>query len=170
MLKVSPRCSIDSEKKLNTKDPRDMELVKIAATMMDLTELPQESAKLLLRCVRFLKSCGYHIEDVCLILAHSNIYFLDVCQKCGKMPHNEAVHIIMVLMYMAHAYVQDEHCPLHVWHEYLFRSYCKLATLDKALYSMMKMRGYILRVDEADVKERHARLLASHSNATLAVE
>merc|ERR1719277_2448248 len=101
-----------------------------------------------------LRSCGYHMHDVCVVLAHASVYFNDVSKKCDKMSPGESGYIVVLLIYLAHSYVQDENCQLQTWHKYLFKRYCSLLILDKALMSMMKLRGYILRVDGKVLQKR----------------
>lgn len=141
-------------------DPVDFELVECFANMVGLHKLKKDASKLILRSLQFLRSCGYHIEDICVVFAHASIYFLCIHGRCGKMSDTEAVNIILVLMYLAHSHVQDKHCPLRIWHEHLFRNYCTLHMLNQILIGIMKLRGYILRVDENEINERCARLLA----------
>lgn len=139
----------------------DLGLVECFYELARLEDPDPRTLKLLLRAVLFMRSCNYCMQDVCVVLAHASIYFNDVTVKCGKMVPGEAGNIVVLLMYMAHAYVQDENCPLKYWHEYLFGQYCSLKTLDKALMCMMKLRGYILRVDDEEMQRRLSLLVAS---------
>lgn len=144
----------------------DLKLVECFYNLSRLQDPHPETLKLLLRVVMLMRSCGYCMQDICVVLAHASIYFNDATKKCGNMAPGEAGNILALLIYMAHSYVQDEHCPLRFWHEYLFRSYCNIGTLDKALMCMMKLRNYILRVDLVEMQSRFFRLHACTSTAS----
>lgn len=146
--------------------PRSGNEAVLAVEFLELAGLPSADGEIyrcVLKAVRMLLSCGFQIEDVCMVLTFASVYFLDITKKCPVkgMGEGEAANILMLLMYLAHSYVQDEHCPLRVWHKHLFRDYCQMPTLDRALMCLMKMRGYLLRVEEAEVQWRHERLVAS---------
>lgn len=147
-------------------DPFDLELVACFANMVGLPEIKADASRLIFRSLCFLRSCGYHIDDICVVFAHASIYFQCIQERCGKMSDTEAVNIILVLMYMAHAHVQDRHCPLRIWHDNLFRNYCTLHMLNQILIGIMKMRAYVLRVNEDEMNERCARLFACVQHAS----
>merc|ERR1712151_399515 len=109
----------------------------------------------------FLRSCGYFLEDICVVLAYASVYFPCISERCGKMSDTEVADIIVVLMYLAHPYIIDEHCPLCVWQEHLFKKRCKVSMLNQVIMGIMSMRGYVLRADMEDIEERYTRLLAS---------
>mmetsp|Transcript_95600 Transcript_95600/g.270516 ORF Transcript_95600/g.270516 Transcript_95600/m.270516 type:complete len:289 (+) Transcript_95600:106-972(+) len=140
-------------------DSRDAGIIDDFLELSGCPDLRSDARAILARALRFQRSCGYPLEDICVILAHASVYFVDVVKQCGKMPDMEAAYIVVVLMYMAHSYVQDENCPLRVWHSYLFRNYCDLHLLNKALVSMMRMRGFILRVDEDTILATQEHML-----------
>lgn len=138
---------------------RDLLLVETFYELAKLEDPSVETLKLLLQTVMMLRSCGYDMHDVCICLAHASVYFTDIQKKCDKMGPGEAGYIIVLLIYLAHSYVLDENCQLRTWHRYLFKNYCSLKILDKALVSMFKLRGYLLRIDESVLQERLAVLL-----------
>jgi hypothetical protein len=113
----------------------------------------------MLRALRFLHLCDYSADDICSILAHASSYFNDVYVLCGShMDRMEVGSIIVTEMFIAHAYVQDETCPLHVWHKHLFRKYCTLGKLSAAVLRLMEVRGYVLRLDSQELEHRFAQL------------
>jgi hypothetical protein len=113
------------------------------------------------KAILLLLSCGCAVSDVCLVLAHANCYFTELVKKTSTMAPGEADHIAALLIFMAHAYVLDEHCTLRIWHKYLFSEYCSLQTLNKALIKMMVLRGYVLRVDDNHLRHRQVALATS---------
>lgn len=133
-----------------------------------VSEISGESVKLLLRTLKFLRACDYHNEDICCILAHSSAYFIDAFSLCGQsMSSSEVGNVLAILIFVAHAWVQDETCPLRIWHQHLFKQYCELDVLNKAIVRLLEIRSYILRVEREEIKWRFARLKeASYSFPT----
>lgn len=113
------------------------------------------------RAVRLLRLCSYPLDDICAVMAHASVYFDDLRQQLNTKSPAETGNVIALLMFVAHSYVEDETCPLAVWHQHLFTGYCSVKTLNKVVMQMFESRGYRLWVAEAEVLERHARLLAS---------
>lgn len=114
----------------------------------------------LVRSLNFLRSCDYPMPDIIVVLAHASTYCSSIHGHVGRMQPKETVNVLMVLMFIAHSYVLDVHCPLRTWHHYLFRDYCELPTLERAIMSLMKLKGYVLRLPE-DVVEAHADELSA---------
>lgn len=128
--------------------------------MAKLREIDGDAVKLLLRVLKFLRMCDYSLEDLCSILVHASAYFIDAWELCGShMDRNEVGNVLATLIFVAHCYVQDETCPLHVWHHYLFRKYCPLRTLNAAIIRLLEIRGYVLRLDVDYFDERYQYLL-----------
>lgn len=120
----------------------------------------QPNARRLARkVVHMLQSCGFPSEDISIVLAHASVYFEDISERSANMDSVEVGNILTLLVFLAHSYAQDEHCPLHLWHKHLFTGYCDLGTLNKALVCLMKLRAYKLRVDAAEVQSRMDCLL-----------
>merc|ERR1719253_1725401 len=118
-----------------------------------------DSTKLLLRALKLLRLCDYSLEDLCSILAHASAYFIDAFGLCGSvMDQSEVGNVLATLMFVAHCYVQDETCPLHVWHQHLFRKYCPLRTLNAAIVRLLEIRRYVLRLDSQDLSTRYVIL------------
>lgn len=117
------------------------------------------SVKLVLRALRFLHRCDYSTEDICSILAHASAYFLDAHALCGRnMAPTEVGNVLVTLMFIAHSYVQDETCPLDIWHRHLFKNYCSLKTLSAAVVRLLEIRRYILRLGDQDLTDRYTVL------------
>lgn len=136
--------------------------IYLLARFLELTELPDihgDSVKLLFRTLKFLRLCDYTVEDICSILSHASAYFLDAWGLCGsQMDASEVGNVLSTLTYVAHCYVQDETCPLHIWHQHLFRKYCPLKTLNAAVIRLMQIRRYVLRLTSEDLNYRFGRL------------
>lgn len=134
---------------------REAEFLLRYLELSGMPALDHDSWNLCLRTVRLLCSCEYSLEEVCSVLAHASSYFRDIHITCGnRMSPNEAGNIMVALVFIAHSYVLDEACPLSVWHRHLCRRYCTLKVLDAAVLRLMKMRGYILRLDDKELQQR----------------
>lgn len=137
----------------------DVHLLSRFLELAEVSDVDGYCVKLLLRAFKLLWLCDYSKEDMCCILAHASAYFLDAYALCGAgMDSCEVGHALVTLMFLAHSYVQDETCPLHVWHKYLFKRYCALKTLNAAVVRLMEIRKYRLGLDEDDLQDRYARL------------
>lgn len=122
--------------------------------------LSEYSEKRALGAIDLLYRCGHCTEDICLVLAHASSYFGDAYSYCGtRMDSSEVGNIIVILLYIAHAYVLDHTCPLRLWQENLFSAQCSVRTLDMATMKLLKVRGYVLRLDEKDLQMRHECLM-----------
>ena len=139
--------------------------VHLLASFLELSQLSHihgASVKLLFRTLWFLRLCDYSSEDICSILVHASAYFVDAYALCGSdMDSGEVGNVLATLMFIAHCYVQDETCPLAVWHKHLFRKYCALKTLNAAVIRLMEIRHYKLRLADAEQKDRFERLVGS---------
>jgi len=139
--------------------------IYLLVAFLDLANVPDldgNSVKLLLRTLRLLHRCSYSAVDICSILAHASSYFIDVFGLCGNyMDATEVGNVLVTMVFLAHSYIQDETCPLHVWHQYLFRGYCPLKKLSEAIMRVMAIRKYVLRVEEKDLNTRYETLCAA---------
>lgn len=140
--------------------------LQILACMLDLCRLPHvddDVARLLLRTIEMLHRCRYCVEDVCSIVAHAAVYFDDVYGQRGPhMDAAEAGNVLVLAMFVAHTYVQDETCPLSTWHRFLFKDYCTVGELNSAVLRVLQLRGYMLRVEESKL-QGHYNLLCKSS-------
>lgn len=136
--------------------------VYLLSEMLDLVRLQDvdgETVKLCLRALKFLHLCDYSDQDICSIMSHATAYFMDAYALCGNhMDSGEVGNVLVSLMFIAHCYVQDETCPLHIWHQHLFRRYCPLRTLNSAIIRLLEIRRFILRLDERELSDRFERL------------
>lgn len=140
----------------------DVHLISGFLELTPLTMVETAACKLLLRVLRFLRLCDYSLEDICTILAHASAYFLDTYAQCGKqMQAGEIGNVLGTLIFIAHCYVQDETCPLHLWHKHLFWKYCPLKMLNAAVVRLMEIRRFRLRISDADLRKRLSHLYTS---------
>merc|ERR1719188_1577120 len=122
---------------------QDIHLLARLLELSRVSEADKETTKLLLRALKFLRLCDYSIEDICSTLAHATAYFVDAFSLCGnQMDACEVGNVLTTLMFVAHCYVQDETCPLHV-----------------AIVRLMEIRRYILRLEQEDFDRRYFSLL-----------
>lgn len=118
-----------------------------------------DTVKSVLAAIKLMHMCRFDQQDICSVLAHACVYFSDTCASCGnKMSQLEKGHVLAALIYIAHTYVLDVTCPLQFWHEHLFRDYSSIKQLDQAVMRLLKLRKYILRVNEEDLSKRFVRL------------
>lgn len=115
--------------------------------------------RLLFRCLRFLRLCGYPDEDIEVIVAQASAYMRDIApslQKEGQanMGLTETVHIMGVLIYLAHVYCEDQTCSVRVWHQTLFQRYCTLRTLNAAILMLLERLHFQLRVEQRELESR----------------
>eukprot|EP00437_Effrenium_voratum_P004853 CAMPEP_0181424492 /NCGR_PEP_ID=MMETSP1110-20121109/14674_1 /TAXON_ID=174948 /ORGANISM="Symbiodinium sp., Strain CCMP421" /LENGTH=315 /DNA_ID=CAMNT_0023547655 /DNA_START=86 /DNA_END=1033 /DNA_ORIENTATION=+ len=116
--------------------------------------------KKVLQGIRLMHLCDYHYADVVLTLAYASVYFRSAFTAIGqKMSDYEAAHVCVLLIYLAHSFLLDETCPLRVWQQHIFKKYCNLKVLDAALFRIFKMRGFRLRITEAEEKQALSVLL-----------
>jgi len=112
--------------------------------------------------IRLMHLCDYNFSDVVVTLAYTSVYFRSTFQAIGhKMSSTEAAHVCVLLMFLAHSYMLDETCPLRCWQKHIFKKYCTLKVLDAALFRLFQIRGFKLRISEAD--EKHALSVLLHS-------
>lgn len=146
--------------------PDDVFLLDTFLSLAELPDIDENSVQLLLRTLKLLRLCDYSIEDLCSILAHASAYFLDAFGLCGvHMDASEVGNVLVTLMFVAHCYVQDETCPLHVWHQHLFRKYCPLRTLNAAIIRLLEIRQYVLRLHSQDLDRRYSALFKACSQS-----
>jgi len=132
--------------------------VRLLAGMLNLCLLPQtdgELARHLLRCLEMLRRCRFPAEDIRCIIAMASVFFNDAHQRKGVyMDSAELKHVLVLALFVAHCYTQDEMCPLSTWHKWLFRAYCSLAELNSALMRMLQLRDFRLRLPDDELLQR----------------
>jgi len=133
----------------------------------------QAAVQLVLQAVRLLHLCKYPNSDIELIVAHASVYLQSLLDQqttressvgtppeaqAPKMELMEIAHIFVLMVYLAHSFVEDETCPIKIWHQRLFLKYCDFATLNKALMQLMQRLAFALRVSEEELEKRLAFL------------
>jgi hypothetical protein len=140
----------------------DIYLLSAWLEIAEVKDIDSKSAALLLKMLKLLHQCSYSAVDICSILAHASSYFIDVFSVCGGyMDAAEVGNVLATVSFLAHSYIQDETCPLHVWHKHLFRGYCKLKKLSEAVVRIMAIRKYVLRLETSDLSARFQTLCAA---------
>jgi len=138
----------------------DIHVLAAFLELADVDDVNGDCVKILLRAMKLLHLCDYSAEDICSTLAHASYYFLETFSICGKnMDLSEIGHVLVCLIFIAHVYVQDETCPLHVWHQHLFRKYCPLRTLNAAVMRLLHLRDHMLRLPDKDLSDRYMMLM-----------
>jgi hypothetical protein len=104
----------------------------------------------LTRCFRLLNSCGYPFDDIVTVVAFAAIYFpsikASVCSHTGGWDNDEVANVLVVLIYISHAFCFDETCPIGHWHAWVVRSYCSLQTLNLVVLRILQLRRFHLTV------------------------
>jgi len=135
----------------------DLHVMMRFAQLAKISRITGGYAKLFLRTLKMLHLCKYPASDIWIIMAHSSVYFADVCKAVGPvMDEEERNNMIVPTVFLAHSYIVDETCPLKVWHKHLLGNYCSLKILNAAVLELFKHRDYILRLDDMDLAERLA--------------
>jgi len=108
--------------------------------------------------IRFMRACSYCTHDIEFTLAYACVYFSRVFPSLlGRVGDQEAVHIVVLLIYTAHSFLLDETCPLGEWHKYLFKKYCTLKKMDAALFRLLRLLDFRLIVaEEEEAKQLRA--------------
>lgn len=133
--------------------PEDVRILKEFADLIGLKKATKEFVRPMLRAMRLLRLCDYPAEDICCIMAHAVSYTKRVFEVCGAdMDANEVGNVTVTLLFIAHSYTMDEVCPLKVWHQHLFKKYCTLKLLNAALFRLMKICEFQLRVSDDEVE------------------
>eukprot|EP00397_Hematodinium_sp_SG-2012_P060523 GEMP01078956.1.p1 GENE.GEMP01078956.1~~GEMP01078956.1.p1 ORF type:complete len:221 (+),score=49.35 GEMP01078956.1:294-956(+) len=113
--------------------------------------------KLILRTLRLLHLSGYPKQDIELMMVHASSYLeslMKTTMNLQSMQITEIAHIVVLLLYLAQAWIEDEALPLSAWHKHLFKNYCNLATLDEALMVLLERVTYTLRIPDNRLNAR----------------
>lgn len=97
------------------------------------------------RLLRFLRSCDYNDVDIRSMLVHASVYLDEVMMPLRS---DELAHCFVLYVFLAHAYTQDECCPIIYWHKAMFNGYCTMASLNIAVFRLQKERNFILRINK----------------------
>lgn len=143
--------------------PQDILLCWKLCTMIGLEEnVPAMFISMLFRTVRLLHRCGYHTHDIVTVGSHAVVYSTGVLQHhSGKMDWSEAAYMVGLQMYIAHSYLMDEHCPLNIWHKFIFAEYCDIKVLNQACIELLRLRRFLLHVPCNEARRVHSELLSA---------
>uniref|UniRef100_A0A0G4HYA5 Uncharacterized protein n=1 Tax=Chromera velia CCMP2878 TaxID=1169474 RepID=A0A0G4HYA5_9ALVE len=115
--------------------------------------------KLLLRMMKMLHLCKYHVTDIIYIMALASCQLDDCFSKLSVMDGKERANVCVLQVFLSHCWLQDETCPIKVWHSNLFKSYCTFATLQDALFKLFLIQEFSLKVDDQRVHQRVRELV-----------
>lgn len=117
--------------------------------------------------VNLMSLCGYEPYDICVVMAYASAYFACVTQPANVAKREFAVeeteNLLAVCIFVAHCYVFDNNCPLHVWRDMVLKKRCSMNALNQATLHVLRMRSFRLRVSDDNFLRRLKRLLA-HAN------
>lgn len=91
-------------------------------------------------------------------MAHASYYYDKSHCIASNVDLEEIGYTVVLLIFIAHCYVEDETCPLKVWHKHIFRYYSPMSILNMALVKIMELHDYKLRMPEEELKKRYAAL------------
>jgi hypothetical protein len=145
--------------------PQDVLLCWKMCSLMGLDDVPDIFVVMLFRSTKLLHRCGYHTQDIVTMASYAVVYAVDVlAQHLGTMDWKEAANMFGLQLYLAHAYLMDEHCPLKEWHKHIFSQYCSLAVLSSATMQLMRSRGFKLCLPATGLQHIHRELLLAVHN------
>merc|ERR1719456_221027 len=93
--------------------PEDLQILGKYTEILGLGEILVSASffRPMLRAMRFLRLCDYHVEDLCCMMAYALSYFRTVYDFCGaEMDASEAGNVTVTLLFLAHSYTMDEVC------------------------------------------------------------
>lgn len=112
----------------------------------------------IMRLVRILHQAAFPHEDVLWILALTLAQVAKVGSQILRMSERERVNVCVLQAFIAHSIIEDETCPLHIWHRHLFVGYCDFLTLEDALFKLLVLQDFVL-LPGSDSVRRFALLL-----------
>jgi len=128
----------------------DVELVKLFAIKIGLGLDDQECLRMLVRTLRMMHACDYCIEDIVMVLAVAmcqvNALF-PVLDRTGRVAPLELVSISILQIYISHAVIIDEACPLIHWQKWIFKGVADMKKLNKGVCKVLALHKYKLSVD-----------------------
>jgi len=135
---------------------------------LDIATLPSSPAHIAAASgsMRLMCMCGYEMYDICVVLAFASAYFACITQPAlvkGDMALEERENLLTVCIFVAHSFVLDTNCPLHVWREMVLKGRCSMAALNKATVHVLRLRSFRLRISDENFDRRLRRLLR-HTN------
>jgi len=157
---------------LPTAKERSVLLLPLLASFVELCGQSASTCDLdcrrqVLRVMDMLYRCGYALEDILTISAHASAYFADAIasEALSDISLDRLGQIMVSCMYIAHSYVVDEPCVLHHWRSAGFGESCSTKALDLVVASILRSRGYRLRLQDHDLCKRLKHLERCTSTA-----
>jgi hypothetical protein len=145
--------------------PQDVLLCWKMCSLMGLEDVPDLFVVMLYRGTKLLHRCGYHTQDIVTMASYAVVYAVDVLAKhLGTMDWKEAANMFGLQLYLAHAYLMDEHCPLKEWHKHIFSQYCSMSVLATATMQLMRSRGFKMALPSQGLQHIYRELLLAVHN------
>mmetsp|Transcript_20537 Transcript_20537/g.44873 ORF Transcript_20537/g.44873 Transcript_20537/m.44873 type:complete len:218 (-) Transcript_20537:563-1216(-) len=137
-------------------------MVNCLCSFTGMPRLDPGARDLVCRAIALLKRELYCTEDVCMILAHALVYTVELERSApGEVQGPQVGNLIVMLIFIADSYVQDNAVPLRIWHMQLFKKSCSLRTLNLAVVRLLKGRQYLLRVPHSELNAPYLSLIAA---------
>lgn len=130
---------------------------------MSLLPLSAAHVRAATGAVSLLNMCGCDPSDICVVLAFASAYFASIVQTSHHrdvMASEEMVNLLAVCIFVAHCFVLDNNCPLHVWRDMVLQSRCSLRALNAATVHVLRVMDFRLRLDDVILRRRLRQLLA----------
>lgn len=103
--------------------------------------------------IKLLQACHFCSHDIVLCFSYACSYAGRVFPlMAGVLGDAEAVHICILLVFLAHSFILDETCPMREWHKHIFQRYCSLKKMDTALFSVFSMLEFHLSIPAEEAK------------------
>jgi len=139
----------------------------LLARFDEITRLPNFRSlvvqRLMKRTLWLLRACSYPVMDICAILAHTSVYYREAIVESGReMNPLDMANVLIAFMYLSHCHIEDNTCPLAIWHRHLCKDYCSLKLFNVAILKLLSMRKYVLRVDQTQLA-LHLQVLQGRS-------
>lgn len=166
-LRTMGHCSVDIEAlHQRAQIPAD---VHICIRFCEEAELDpfSQGAITLMRLIRMLHKAQFPIENIIWILALALCQFQRSLKRLSVMGRRERANVCVLHAFIAHSYLEDETCPLKVWHANIFQNYCDLSTLQDALFKLLMLQDFTLSANPQQVKMKALRLLTPVASLTV---
>eukprot|EP00916_Digyalum_oweni_P011687 GHVL01019441.1.p1 GENE.GHVL01019441.1~~GHVL01019441.1.p1 ORF type:complete len:213 (+),score=30.00 GHVL01019441.1:107-745(+) len=168
ILLVEPLYFVESNLNLHEYIGQRISPTRVCMALAALFAIPYDQVYLepLVCATRMLVSCKYEWTDVLYILALAGVQFHKSMSKLSVTDSKERCYMLSLQLFLAHSWLQDETCPLRIWHTYVFKNYCSLPTLGGALWKLFLIQEFSLDHEETKVTSV-ARYLADSGKTNI---
>lgn len=138
--------------------PGDVHLVMRFCREVNLNPIGQE-AVVIISVIKFLHLARYAYEDILYILATAAASMKKVVPLLEGIDSRQLAYICILQCYLAHCWLEDEACPLKLWHSHLLRSYCSFPEVEVATFRLFKIQNFKVAVTDEELRESTISLL-----------